>query len=129
MVCQFLELVRDYDPSSSIYFGHYIKVKLAWRMKNYRRRIRQRTRPETPLPAPEHAIAAAPDLIERVDVEIALQRLSARQRDVLIRSYWHDEDAAPIARALGISARAVRALRLRAERRLAALLGEKQGPP
>lgn len=120
--CQFLELVRDYDPTSAVYFGHYIKVKLAWRVRNYRRLIRRRTRPETPLPAPEEAVAAAPDLAERVDLEAALCHLSARQRDVVIRAYWRDEDAEPIARELGVSPRAVRALRLRAERRLAEIL-------
>ncbi|GIW06496.1 MAG: hypothetical protein KatS3mg060_1301 [Dehalococcoidia bacterium] len=125
-ICQFLELVREYDAASPVYFGHYIKVKLAWRVKNYRRLVRRRTRPEAPLPDPEHVIAAAPDLAERLDVQAALSRLSDRQRDVVIRAYWHGEDSEPIARDLGVSPRAVRALRLRAERRLAEILADER---
>ncbi|GIW11187.1 MAG: hypothetical protein KatS3mg061_2244 [Dehalococcoidia bacterium] len=45
---------------------------------------------------------------------------------MVLRSYWEDQHAEPIARELGISARAVRALRQRAERRLAALLAPER---
>jgi RNA polymerase sigma factor (sigma-70 family) len=127
-VCQFLELVREYDQARSVYFGHYMKVKLAWRLRNYRRLLRGRSRPEVPLPAAEHLPAAAPELAEQVDLQTALQSLSARQRAVVVRSYWQDEGSEPIARDLGVSARAVRALRQRAERRLAELLADdRQG--
>ncbi|MFN8531966.1 MAG: sigma-70 family RNA polymerase sigma factor [Dehalococcoidia bacterium] len=123
-VCQFLELVREYQPASQVYFGYYVKVKLAWRLKNYRRLCRRLTRPEAPLPEPDRIVAAAPDLAERVDLRNALMRLSSRQRDVVIRAYWQDQDSEPIARDLGVSPRAIRALRLRAERRLAEILDD-----
>ena len=123
-VCQFLELLRDYDLASPVYFGHYIKVKLGWRVRNYRRLVRRRTRPEAPFDHADHIVAAAPDLAERLDIQAALQSLSDRQRDVVVRSYWRDEEPTPIARDLGVSVRAVRALRLRAIRRLAEVLSD-----
>jgi RNA polymerase sigma factor (sigma-70 family) len=122
-VCQLLELVRDYDPSLGVYFGHYLKTKLSWRLRNYRRAARRITRAELPWPEDDDPswVTLATDS-DHLALRLALRQLSARQRLVVLRSYWEDQHAEPIARELGISARAVRALRQRAERRLAALL-------
>lgn len=122
--CQLLQLVDEYDSTGGVYFGRYLKTKLGWRISNYRRHIRQTTREDAPLDDPliGEKPTPGPDEGERLIVREALALLSARQRSVLVRWYWYDDAAETIASDLGITPRAVRALKQRGERRLWELL-------
>jgi RNA polymerase sigma-70 factor (sigma-E family) len=74
---------------------------------------RRRTAASHPLPAP-----ASSDLPDRVDLHRALDRLSRRQREVIVLRYFGDLPEAAVADALGCS---VGAVKTHASRGLASL--------
>lgn len=118
--CQFLELLDDYDPDGSVYFGHYIKEKLSWRIANYRRLAMRRWLSQVPILDDRASTGQDPQL--NAVVAAALDLLPVRQRDIIIRVYWQDEPIDSIAAETGVSARAVRAMRQRAENHLRSIL-------
>jgi len=70
-------------------------------------------------PAPDHA-----DTIQaRVDVARALKRLSARERDVVVRHYWHDMSCEEIADELACPLGTIKVRLHRARHKLGAALG------
>jgi RNA polymerase sigma-70 factor, ECF subfamily len=69
-------------------------------------------------PAPDHADAVA----ARVDVARALKRLSPRERDVVVRHYWHDMSCEEIAGELACPLGTIKVRLHRARHKLAAAL-------
>jgi RNA polymerase sigma factor (sigma-70 family) len=75
---------------------------------------------------PEAAVRAEPDHADaattRIDVARALKRLSARERDVVLRHYWQDMSCEEIAGALACPVGTVKARLHRARHKLGAAL-------
>jgi RNA polymerase sigma-70 factor (ECF subfamily) len=70
-------------------------------------------------PAPDHA-----EIVEaKVDVARALKRLSARERDVVVRHYWHDMSCEEIATELACPLGTIKVRLHRARHKLGAALG------
>jgi RNA polymerase sigma-70 factor, ECF subfamily len=67
---------------------------------------------------PDHAGAAE----ARVDVARALKRLTARERDVVVRHYWHDMSCEEIATELACPLGTIKVRLHRARHKLAAAL-------
>jgi RNA polymerase sigma factor (sigma-70 family) len=70
-------------------------------------------------PAPDHADS----IHARVDVARALKRLSARERDVVVRHYWHDMSCEEIASELACPLGTIKVRLHRARHKLGAALG------
>jgi RNA polymerase sigma-70 factor, ECF subfamily len=70
-------------------------------------------------PAPDHADA----IHAKVDVAQALKRLSARERDVVVRHYWHDMSCEEIASELACPLGTIKVRLHRARHKLGAALG------
>jgi len=103
---------------------------MAWLEKTARRALLSRARKKTagrpdreghPADLLERAELSAPDSI--IAVRWALGFLSRADRELLVRFYWLGQARQEIARARGISVRAVEARLARARRRLERLLG------
>src|SRR4051812_21672102 len=72
-------------------------------------------------PAPDHA-----EVIEaKVDVARALKRLSARERDVVVRHYWQDMSCEEIASELACPIGTIKVRLHRARHKLGAALGPR----
>lgn len=88
---------------------------------------RQRRRRPEPAALDDEAIAGAASALApvgvRVDVQRALARLPARDRQLLWLAHVEGSSHREVAMALGLGAASVRVLLFRARRRLAALLG------
>jgi RNA polymerase sigma-70 factor (ECF subfamily) len=70
-------------------------------------------------PAPDHAEAVG----AKVDIARALKRLSARERDVVVRHYWHDMSCEEIATELACPLGTIKVRLHRARHKLGAALG------
>jgi RNA polymerase sigma-70 factor, ECF subfamily len=70
-------------------------------------------------PAPDHAESVD----ARIDVARALKRLSARERDVVVRHYWHDMSCEEIATELACPLGTIKVRLHRARHKLGAALG------
>jgi len=87
-----------------------------------RRPVAELERVETPSGRLD-AEAAALTRLGAERVRAALDRLTERERTLLVLRYWEDLSTAAVARALGMTEVAVRVALLRARRSLAAALG------
>lgn len=108
---------------------HYVfRVATNLVRDRYRRRVAEVALPgdgdaATPATAPD----GADRLARRLDVARALARLKHRERDLLWLAYAEGASHEEIAGALGLRATSIKALLLRARRRLAALLRPTSG--
>jgi RNA polymerase sigma-70 factor (sigma-E family) len=92
-----------------------------------RRRIRTRRRPAPDPAAPDHVCAEVTDLIERCEMQAALRRLSARQREALVLRFYLELSEAEIAAAMRISRGTVKSTTSRALRALGRHLDQPPG--
>ncbi|HEX2173532.1 MAG TPA: sigma-70 family RNA polymerase sigma factor, partial [Dehalococcoidia bacterium] len=135
----FLELIQEYDPSRSNGFGPYVKTMIVLRVKNCLRAHRRRRRGESSYYGVTLPPALDKRLVTHLDVDwgvyevtnprlrAALARLSPKQRNILSLLYGADRSVKEVAAQLGISPRAVNALRARAEARLRRALTPAEG--
>ena len=79
-----------------------------------RRRIRAERRAAPDPVAPDPVSAAVTDLIERCEMQAALRRLSARQREALVLRFYLELSEAEIAASMGISRGTVKSTTSRA---------------
>lgn len=129
----FCELVRAYDPAKSNGFGSYVKAMLVWKVRNAARWHQRRRRGEISASTlPDGALEAigavhqSPDLgilpVENRALRAALGTLTERQQSVLAAIHGYDLPTGDVAARLGVTRRAVNAVRRRALGRLRELL-------
>ncbi len=106
-----LRLMRD--PSK---FGAYLRRTVVRSVLMRRRSSdRETARAERSVRGvPDHAVGAHQGLADRLLLEAALERLSARQRAAVVLRYWHDLPEREIARVLGCAPGTVKSLLSRA---------------
>ncbi len=119
-----IRLVKEFNETSGVHFGSYLKQKLRWRLHNYLRRERRRVLATTGLDSPEvERLAGELDQVTEFDLDnprlrAAFRQLSPRQRLVLAKMFWQDKTTREIATELGVTPQAVGALHRRALRQL-----------
>lgn len=124
----FLLLLRRYSPTRRIPFGGYVRSLLPW---HFHQLQRQADRQTFAIGDGEELLAVADlqeDIVTALLFRDLLRGLSPRQRQVLEDLYLHDRSAAEVARAYGVTTRAINATRLRAENELRTLLASKATP-
>jgi len=98
-------------------------------LRGERRRVEREARSGATIPPTEPQPAFTTAVEDRLLLRAGLERLSERDREVLLLSVWEDLRPADIARVLGCT-RATVAVRLhRARGRLTAVLSELEAPP
>ncbi len=118
----FLLLLHRYSPTRRIPFGGYLRSSLPW---HFHQLQRQANRQIFALGDGEAYLTIADpreDIATALLFHDLLRGLSPRQMQVLEDLYLHDKSAAEVARARGVTTRAVNATRLRAEDELRTLL-------
>lgn len=119
-------LRADVSLTDETHRRHYL-FRIATNLANDRFR-RARTRPvEVEHDTDQLHASAVPSTDHRIDVQRAMARLSRRERAMLWLAYGQGASHLEIARSVGVTAPSVKTLLFRARRRLAILLGGREG--
>ena len=128
----FYDLVLAFDPTRGVNAGAYLVIHTRHRAQNYLRSLARNYMRYVRLDSPAvldrladmpeielevaHETPYSPEL--RARLRTAMERLSPRQRAVLLRYYWLEQTTAEIAEELHSNEVAIRQMKHRAEARL-----------